>query len=359
MTDTTGNSGSGAANGVVNGTSGADNMQPGFVDRDGDRIDAASNTIAAGAGNDTVDAGAGDDTVFGGSGDDSVKGNDGDDLIYGDTGNSEGPAVVRESFEWDLAPDPNGSDPIDNNDDLSGGFTQNTGNVNVTFSIDAEYLDTVTRFETDDQLTSGIEGDGTAIDRNSSLESVIYDDTGCVNYALNFDTPVENASFRVNDIDFDSTVRILAYDMDGNPIPVELDGGSCLNLFDTDGVAGVDTADSQGGGGSDNDPTYSLLVNIPGPVSRIVIEHEQDGPANSGINVTDVYYDVTVADIFGVTIYSGEAAGLSAPSSTALGFSICSITPIIGNTLVICILVKILFRHRNLQWRSIKRPYLE
>ena len=44
--------------------------------------------------------------------------------------------------------------------------------------------------------------------------------------------------------------------------------------------------------GPSSSPDASVLVDIAGPVSRIVIEHSQDGPDNTGIDVTDIYFDV-------------------------------------------------------------------
>ena len=76
-------------NGVVDGTSGADNLGPGFTDADGDQIDGTdgnNDSIAGGAGNDTVNAGLGNDTVDGGIGNDSVAGGDGNDSLLGGDG---------------------------------------------------------------------------------------------------------------------------------------------------------------------------------------------------------------------------------------------------------------------------------
>lgn len=71
-----------------------------------------------------------------------------------------------------------------------------------------------------------------------------------------------------------------------------------MTLLDTDGVNGADTADSNGGYDVTTSDAYNLQVNIDGPVSRIVVEHTQDGGNNSGVRITDMYYDVstTVVD---------------------------------------------------------------
>lgn len=290
-----------ASDGIVTGTNNADTMLPGYTDADGDQIDGNDanlpgeegddDIILALGGDDVVDAGMGDDEVYGGSGNDSIDGSDGDDLIYGGNG---GAAVetVRESFEWDLAPDPNGSGAIDDHDDLSGGFTQNTGNANVTFSVLTPTAGDYTTFADNDQNVDGIATDGGPADENSSLASGLGGKGESVDYELQFDQDVTNVSFRVNDIDNDGLVRILAYDLEGQPIEVTLTGGSGLTLLDTDGVAGADTGKSNGGNDPDASARFSMLVEIAGPVGRIVIEHDQDGNYDSGVNVTDVYFDV-------------------------------------------------------------------
>ncbi|SDJ24653.1 Hint domain-containing protein [Lutimaribacter saemankumensis] len=82
--------------GHVDGTSGSDLIGPGYVDIDGDEIDAGDailsgefgddDIVRAYDGDDTVDAGLGDDEVFGGDGDDSIDGNAGDDVLRGQDG---------------------------------------------------------------------------------------------------------------------------------------------------------------------------------------------------------------------------------------------------------------------------------
>jgi len=290
---------------IVEGTGAADLIDAAYDgDPEADMIDANDNAagdnedvVDAGAGDDTVHAGADDDTVFAGSGDDSVEGGDGDDVIFGDStigAAGAGGAFVRESFEWDLAPDPNGGGAIDNGDEITG-FVQDTGNVNVTFSINSASASVKSRFETTHQNVSGIDGDGAAIDDTSSFESVTNGNGKEASYSLAFDAPVENVAFRVNDIDGDGVVRISAFDENGEPVEVILTAGSNLTTNDTDAVAGDDTAASTGGYMNDDAAEYSVLVEIPGPVSDIVIEHAQDGANNSGVNITDVYFDAPVA----------------------------------------------------------------
>jgi Ca2+-binding RTX toxin-like protein len=283
--------------GVVEGSAGDDLIDAAYLDDpEGDRIDnddallpgqsGDQDIVDAFGGDDTIKSGAEADQIFAGSGDDKVIAGDGDDTIYGDS-NYAGPGagvVQRESLNWS---EDRGS---------IGGFTQNTGSVDVTFSVLNEEGAAETRFESDSQLTSGIDAGGAAVNGRSSLHSVTNGQGNDTAYRLEYSAPVENVSFRINDVDGDGIVRVRAFDADGNPITVELDAGRAVTLRDTDGVAGADTADSRGGYAPDTAPQYSVLVSIPGPVSRIEFLHEQNGSANSGINITDVFHDVAVAD---------------------------------------------------------------
>ena len=287
--------------GVVEGDNEANLIDAAYdEDPDGDRVDAGDavlpgegsddDIVDALGGDDTIKSGAADDEVYAGSGNDSVDGGDGADLIFGDS-NYAGPNAgisVRESFEWVDAGFADGEDVT--------GFTQNTGSVDVTFSIIRETGHADSEFSDDKQNVQNIDDDGTDPDRRSSLESILNGKGNDADYTLAFSVPVEDVSFRINDIDGDGVVSVTAFDADDNPIVVNLEGGERLTLKDTDGVPGNDTADSNGGYLPDTSSEYSLLVSIPGPVSRIVIEHDQNGNNNSGINVTDVYFDAPIID---------------------------------------------------------------
>ncbi|WGI22653.1 Hint domain-containing protein [Amylibacter sp. IMCC11727] len=307
--------------GGIDGVIGSDfdDTLVGFDQQGTTPADTFSNQLFGGAGEDYIEGQGGDDLLDGGADDDEIYGGDGadeitggtgadyieggadDDVIYGGDNGAGGTTTVRESLEWNEAPG-------FTNNGAASGFTQNTGNVDVTFSILNETGSASTEWETDNQNVSDIDGDGNAIDDNSSLYSVLNGNGNDADYALDFSDEVENVSFRINDIDGDGVVNVKAYDEDGNQIEISMVGGSDLTLLDTDGVAGVDTADSNGGYAADTSADYSVLVRIPGPVARIVIEHDQNGGDNTGINVTDVYFDATVADPAdeGDTIFGGD-----------------------------------------------------
>ncbi len=299
----------GQGDGIVDGTSGDDVIDLAYTgDPEGDMIDAGDailpgqapddDIVDAGAGDDTVHAGVGDDTVYAGSGDDSVYGEAGDDVIYGD-GNlpgGGGNGTVRESFEWDLAPDPDGPGGVDAGDDLSGGFTQNTGTVDVTYSVVNESSAVATEFSTLDQYVTNINTGGGDADGNSALASVLNGVGNSAEYMLAFSQSVQDVSFRINDIDGDGVVQVQAYDSAGDPITVIMSGGTGVNVTDEDAAPGKDTASSNGGYADTDNPAQSVLVTIPGPVASLVIHHDQDGGANTGITVTDVFFDVPLQD---------------------------------------------------------------
>jgi Ca2+-binding RTX toxin-like protein len=297
----------GAGDGIVEGSSGDDLIDTAYTgDPENDVVDGGDallpgaapddDLILAFEGNDTVEAGEGDDTVYGGSGDDSISGGTGNDTLFGDTGGGAvggAGAPVREVFEWDEAPDPNGPNPIESGDPISGPFTQDTGSNNVTFSIVSSAG--ITTFSSEDILVDDIVTDGGVADDDSSLDSLLNANGSSVAYRLDFESQAENLSFRVNDIDFGSQVTILAYDAEGNLVPVGLTVGEDLVLGST--AQPNDTATSNGGGGVPNEDDYSVLVEIAGPIERLEIVHNQVNENQSGINISDIYFDTLPGDL--------------------------------------------------------------
>ncbi|MEM6759209.1 MAG: Hint domain-containing protein [Pseudomonadota bacterium] len=230
------------------------------------------------------------DLIFGNGGDDTINGAGGDDTIFGDDGSSQDRVLVRESFEWDKLPDPNGGGGIDDGDPLSGG-SQDTGNVTVSYAVLSENGAT-TAFSTEEQNVDGIDDGPESIDDDSGLNSTLGgSDAGSASYELTFSDDVENVDFNVNDIDGSATVRITAFDSDGNAVPVVLTQGDGLDLVDANTVTTADLGEYDDPDSED----FSTNVAIAGPVARIVIEHSE-GAFNSGIWVTDVYFDAADMD---------------------------------------------------------------
>ncbi|SEM41557.1 Ca2+-binding protein, RTX toxin-related [Loktanella fryxellensis] len=291
----------GDGNDIVNGGADDDKLFGG-AGNDTLNGDAGNDHIEGNAGHDVLDGGAGHDRLIGGGGDDKASGGDGNDVIYGDNGPNAvapGPKTVRESFEWSKAPDP-GKDgsAIDDGDNLNGGFVQNTGNVNVAFSVTRANEHPATTFETEQQKVHSISADGAAVNPHSSLDSVLDKDGETATYNLDFSRDVNNVSFRINDIDNSSKVEIRAYDAQGKLIPIHVATGNGIHASNNDGVGGNELLLSRGGDSSETNDFYSALVNIQGPVDRIEIIHTKvqalQTNSDAGINVTDVYFDTTV-----------------------------------------------------------------
>ena len=309
-----------AGDGTVEGTAGDDLIDINYTgDPDGDMIDNndaliegagpqddlvlagdGNDTVFAGEGNDEVYGGEGDDTLFGGSGDDTLLGEEGDDLLVGNSGDdtlkggssndvlygdnasgSSAPTPVRESFEWDKLSE----------HEVDTTVQQVTGNVTVTYTRTEDAGHHESQLGSDHLNTDGIDSGAEDVDGTSSLKSVTNGKDGAGEFQWEFSESVSNVSFNINDIDGDGIVVVTAYDADGHKIAVNLTGGSKLKLIDNDTVHGAETADSKGGYDDTDSAAYNLNVSIPGPVSKIVVEHDQDGHNNSGIHVTDIYFD--------------------------------------------------------------------
>jgi len=261
------------------------------ADVEGDRID--NNDAADGSNDDVVDGFGGDDTilseqgndtVYAGSGNDLVDGGTGNDVIFGDSSSPD--AGARESFEWDLAPDPDDAAPIDNGDPISG-FTQNTGTVDVTFSQLAATGPSSTDFADNPQNVDGIDTDGAPADTNSSLAVDLESERTFTDIKLAFSDGVENISFRINDLDGDENIRVFAFDEFDNLVPVELTPGAAVVSPGSDVAEGTHSSATL----ADEDADNSVLVDIPGPAVSLVIRYAESGPDSDGINVTDVYFD--------------------------------------------------------------------
>lgn len=280
--------------GVVEGTDNAELIDLAYTgDPEGDRVDAGDallpgavgddDMILAGGGDDTVRAGKGADRVIAGFGDDTVEGGAGDDVIWGDTGGVYGPH--RESFNWEGV----GDAQIDST------FTQDTGTVTVSYARTRDTGPHVSEPGTDPTNGDGIDTGGETFDHDSALHSETGGQCGAGTFQWTFSTAVRNVAFNVNDLDGDGVVTIRAYDSEGREIPVSLAAGEGISLREGGGAAGANTAEADGGYEGSDSVTYNLQITIAGPVARIVLEHSQSGAGNSGINVTDIYFDAPVS----------------------------------------------------------------
>jgi len=293
---------------VVDGTTGADVIDARFTDADGDSTTYGDDTILAGGGNDTASGYTGNDSIFGGTGDDTLIGGGGDDhlyggadddTIYGDFDASPGPST-SENLSW-VAQGPDGTD-------LSGGFTQNTGTMQVSVTIVDDGTNGLTQVATDAQWV----GAGEPQDVNSALGLTGYGgpaNTTTITFnpdGNDYANEVNNVTFRLNDVDAAGTawidvVTIVAYDANGVEVPVIL-------TADGDDVV-TDQSVTGAGSGSDNPNVEngSVLVEIAGPVHTFSIAYENALASGTQLLwVTDVHFD-TIPAVGGDDTIFGDA----------------------------------------------------
>ena len=302
--------GLGVADGVVDGTSGADVIGAGYVDVDGDAVDGGDGSGAAGnedvisghGGDDTISAGAEDDLVYGGAGADVIDGGDGDDTLYGGDGDFTDPMVLDWSAQ---GPD---------NTNLAAGFTQNTGGIDVTVSFtNAGNNNPVYRVESTDTTYVG---PGESFDPNSSL--YLYGDgdgatsTTTIDFAAaagtSYRDEVENVTFRINDVDWGSgnhtdVITVNAWDADGNPVAVTITpGGGDIVSGNTITANAVANTQAQADG--------SVLIEIAGPVAEIQISYGNAQAGTQAIWVSNLHFDAVPDPTLdtGDTLFGGAGA---------------------------------------------------
>lgn len=246
--------------------------------------DGNANTIEGGVGNDTIDGGGGNDLLVGG----------------GDSGQSSGSAPVNLDFNWNLA----GGD----NQPVAQGYAQDTGGIQVTVSHTAGIPGAAVTVESAVTFSDAYDGPiyvntgaGETFNPNSAAElfrpggqTSASPTTGLqLDFAAvpgsGYLGEVRNVAFRISDLDQDSfrdIVTVRAYDADGNEVPVTFTENS--NTLTVNGnVVSVTT------GSSLRDPDEaggSVLINIAGPVARVVVEYGNLETALQTIYVSDVQF---------------------------------------------------------------------
>jgi len=237
-----------------------------------------ADTIFGGEGNDDIEGGSENDSVDGGLGDDAIRGDGGNDTIYGGDAGTNAP-LERVAFKWSDIPDPDNDGQIDDGDGLDDG-TQTVSGVTVTHS----YSSSNVSYGTESTYTGGIDAGSDTVNANSvaSLD-------GNSTTTLSFSKPVENVEFNVND--FENSLEFLtirAYDADNNLITFDVTQGSAVSGSNTDAAAGNDRFFGTAGGNSDTSATGSVQISIPGPVSRVELDYDDNGGT---LTVTDVWFD--------------------------------------------------------------------
>lgn len=294
---------------IVTGTSNSELIGSSFTDSDGDVIDSGSgygvggmdDSVLAGEGDDTVQSGTGHDTVYGGAGSDSIEGGDGNDVLWGD----HDPSLTTSSLMTDW------STVAADDTDVSAGFTQTVGDIDVTVSY----------INDGNSLFFGVEstdttyvGSGEPFDPNSNLfiagSGSGATSTTVIDFAAvsgsHLSDEVENISFRLNDIDmysgfYQDIVTVNAYDAQGNPVTVTLTAGGA------DSVAGQ-TVTAADGGDSSSDAEGSVLVEVDGPAAEIEIIYSNGQPDVQTVWISDIAFDTMLGDVGDDTIDGGNGA---------------------------------------------------
>lgn len=237
--------------------------------------------------------------------DGEVDGTDGADVIdanyTGDTSNdivdgNDAPGATNP----DVASEFNWSDYTDEQD-LRAGVSQDTGEVTVSVSYD----DVQTNEEFSAELSGGTnEGvyvaPGETFSGNSAgyiLNNGSADDTTITfDFASNDDTQyedeVQNVAFRISDIDgindggndFRDIVTVTAFDADGNPVTVNITGGSIHTVVDNTITADLTNL-------APTSEEASALIEIPGPVSQIIVTYDNGGTTQQAIYFSDIQFD--------------------------------------------------------------------
>ncbi|WP_299932917.1 Hint domain-containing protein [uncultured Pelagimonas sp.] len=265
------------ADGIVSGTSGADLIDPDFTDSQGESPEDVST-------GDDIRAGDGNDTVMAGNGNDTVDGEASDDLIYGDYGTYT-PDNIAQTLNW--------TNQGGNGTDVSAGFTQDTGDIDVTlgFTNDGDNAP-LFQVDTDDfQYNAGgfagrsslyLYGNG---DGDTSTTSISFGASS----GASVEDEVENVTFRINDIDsfagnHTDVITVNAYDADGNAVTVTFTpaGG--------DTVVG-NTITSDAALNNPNDADGSVLIEIAGPVADIEIIYGNGQDGTQAIWLTDMQFE--------------------------------------------------------------------
>ncbi len=288
--------------GVVDGTTGNDFIDATYQEPASSGSDMVDNAdaalpgtsgnddyIDAMGGNDTVYAGSGDDTVLGGAGADSLHGGSGSNSLSGGAGNDTiiGGSTVADQdlfLDWSAA----GADEAD----LSAGFTQNTGGINVAVSFSNDGNSATMTAESTDTIYVG---SGEPFDANSNMvlgggSTTGNTSTTTVDFSAvggsGFSNDVTDVSFRLSDVDANAwvdEVTIRAYDADGNLVPVSITYQGSTTTGTSPTVAGS-------GSWGTSDASGSALVTIAGPVSYLEIDYDQGGTAGQFLWVSDIHF---------------------------------------------------------------------
>ena len=242
---------------------------------------------------------------------DGTSGNDTIDSNYtGDPGNDQ----VDNSFEQPTRLDFNWSNYADEQD-LRGGVVQNTGGINVQVS----YSDVQTTETFSAETSGGTEaiyvGAGETFSTTSSgylfangsadNSEVAFDFSAAS--GSGFEGEVQNVRFRISDIDgindgtyfFQDILTIRAYDANGNEVPVTITGGSNLTVSGNTITAGLTNY-------APASAEASALIEIAGPVARIVVDYDNGGVTQQAVYLSDIQFDAIPQGSDDDTVNAGD-----------------------------------------------------
>ena len=276
----------GTGNDTITAGTGADTLFGG-AGRDSLSSGAGNDIVHGGDSADTIDSGIGDDTVYGEAGNDSILGGDGNDILYGD--DPAPAAVTTETLSW--------ANQAAQGTELRNGFTQDTGNINVSVSFrdDGSLTSTLNTNATVYTGTSGIATDSSIqlLGTNGPTVTTVVD--FAADPASGVSDSVTNVGFWVTDIDavndgtnnFRDTIAIVAYGPDGVAVPVGITvaGNDTLSGNTVTAAYTNDSPDQAAG---------AIYVTIAGPVSSFEIAFGNTGTTNHAVNLSDVRFTTIV-----------------------------------------------------------------
>lgn len=88
-----------------------------------------------------------------------------------------------------------------------------------------------------------------------------------------------------SDLDRDGQVIVRAFGVAGNEVPVTLNPGSDIS------VSGNTASARSGKNHERTDSQATLRVSVASPVTRLELTHRQAGSDNSGIHISDIFFD--------------------------------------------------------------------
>ncbi|MCU0826986.1 MAG: Hint domain-containing protein [Tabrizicola sp.] len=261
-----------------------------------------ADSLVGNDGDNLLSGGDGADTIVGGFGSDQISGGAGDDVI--DAGPDTAPVVTPpptlpgQTLDWT-------SNGRTDGQPVEGGFTDTIASavqVEITYSEDPP----TSNFQIEDTDTI-YQFAGQTYDPTSSAFLSRPGGAGVSEMTIGFNavpnsgyaSEVTNVTFAITDIDtgdatnaFIDEVTILAYDANGNLVPVTITEVGDNPELDITG----NTVRATGDNTLESNPDGSILVQVAGPVAYIVIQYRDVGTGNNqAIWVSDVQFTPIVA----------------------------------------------------------------